>query len=198
LSHVLHAPDLLAAEPELAAELDRIMRGDTPPAVLLPYQQHWIADTARVRLFEKSRRIGITWASAADCVLKAGGGKQNVWYVAYSEDGAKEFIRDCAEWCERLGLAASSLVVEINEIDDETPAAPAYAKLLDWDGEGQKGVRALQIRFPSGKRVTALTSNPRNLRGKQGRVIIDEAAFHTDLDELLKGNPSATGVFHRA
>ncbi|MBD1220586.1 hypothetical protein IDM30_15410 [Acinetobacter seifertii] len=31
-----------------------------------------------------------------------------------------------------------------------------------------------------------MTSRPSNLRGRQGRVILDEAAFHESLDELLK------------
>ena len=46
----------------------------TEPAadgVLLPYQRRWIADTSRVKVWEKSRRIGATWAEAADAVLTA-------------------------------------------------------------------------------------------------------------------------------
>jgi len=43
------------------------------------------------------------------------------------------------------------------------------------------------VRFPvTGLRVTALTSRPSNLRGKQGNIVIDEAAYHQDLGELLK------------
>jgi len=41
------------------------------PAVLLPYQQAWIADKSQLKVAEKSRRIGLTWAEAADC-LKVG------------------------------------------------------------------------------------------------------------------------------
>ena len=33
--------------------------------VLLPYQVRWIADDAAVKVAEKSRRVGITWAEAA-------------------------------------------------------------------------------------------------------------------------------------
>ncbi|WP_237172075.1 hypothetical protein [Pandoraea norimbergensis] len=32
----------------------------------------------------------------------------------------------------------------------------------------------------------ALTSRPSNLRGRQGTIVIDEAAFHDQLSELLK------------
>ena len=40
-------------------------------SILLPYQQRWIADRAPVKVCEKSRRIGITWAEAADAALDA-------------------------------------------------------------------------------------------------------------------------------
>lgn len=36
------------------------------------------------------------------------------------------------------------------------------------------------------KSIVALSSKPRSLRGKQGVVMIDEAAFHEQLEELLK------------
>src|SRR5512146_2646200 len=39
--------------------------------VLLPYQVRWIADDAPVKVAEKSRRVGITWAEAADAALSA-------------------------------------------------------------------------------------------------------------------------------
>ena len=36
----------------------------------LPYQQRWIDDESPLKLYEKSRRIGITYATAFRCVLK--------------------------------------------------------------------------------------------------------------------------------
>ncbi len=41
------------------------------PAALLPYQQRWIADKSPLKIGEKSRRIGLTWAEASDDVLTA-------------------------------------------------------------------------------------------------------------------------------
>ena len=49
-----------------------------------------------------------------------------------------------------------------------------------------RDILAFRIRFSSGHDIVALSSRPSNLRGKQGRVIIDEAAFHKELGELLK------------
>lgn len=144
---------------------------DPAPAVLLPYQQRWIRDPSPVKVYEKSRRIGATWATAAACILEASSGTHDVWYVSYNEDGAKEFILDCVAWAKKLNLYATHVgQVILRENED--------AKL--------EGVRGFQIVFPSGKRITSLTSAARNLRGKAGIVIIDEAAFHDDLPELLK------------
>ena len=39
--------------------------------VLLPYQKKWLADKSPVKVIEKSRRIGLTWAQALDDVITA-------------------------------------------------------------------------------------------------------------------------------
>lgn len=49
------------------------------------------------------------------------------------------------------------------------------------------------IRFPNSSfKIQALSSRPSNLRGLQGDVVIDEAAFHESLDELLKAAMALT------
>ncbi|RQY11159.1 terminase large subunit domain-containing protein [Burkholderia stagnalis] len=147
-------------------------RLDRAPAVLLPYQQKWCADTSPVKVCEKSRRVGLSWGEAADSALLAASQRgMDVWYVGYNKDMAQEFIRDCADWAKFYSLAAD----EIEETEE-----------VFQDKDGDKSILAYVIRFASGFRVTALSSRPSNLRGKQGRVIIDEAAFHEQLGELLK------------
>jgi phage FluMu gp28-like protein len=142
------------------------------PAVLLPYQQAWLADQAKVKVCEKSRRIGLSWAEACDAVLCAAAASgQDVWYIGYVKDMAIEFILDCAQWAEHFQSVADAI-----EIDEDVFV----------DGEEKKSVFAFSIRFASGNRITALSSRPRNLRGKQGRVILDEAAFHEAQAEILK------------
>lgn len=142
------------------------------PHVLLPYQQRWCADQNPVQVIEKSRRVGLSWAEAADCVLLASqAAGMDVWYVGYTKDMAIEFIRDCADWARQFNAAAG----EIEQGEE-----------LFEEGDEQKSILTFSIRFASGYRITALSSSPRNLRGKQGRIVIDEAAFHPDLAELLK------------
>jgi len=145
------------------------------PAVLLPYQQRWVEDGSQLKVGEKSRRIGLTWAEAADNVLiaalerKAGG--QNVYYIGYNMDMAIEYIEACAMWARVFNQAASA----VEEGED-----------VFKDGNDERHIKTYTIRFASGFRIVALSSRPANLRGKQGVVVIDEAAFHGQLDELLK------------
>ena len=147
--------------------------------ILLPYQVCWVADQSPVKVMEKSRRIGISWAEAADDTLyaseKGEGEKRNVWYIGYTKDMAIEFIGDCANWARAYNLAAS----EMEEV--EIPDEEEYNGVVQ-----ERKILAYQITFASGWRITALSSRPTNLRGKQGRVVLDEAAFHDDLAGLRK------------
>jgi phage FluMu gp28-like protein len=138
------------------------------PYALLTYQQRWVGDKATVKVCEKSRRVGISWSEAADAALYAAAESgDNVWYIGYNKDMAEEFIADCAFWARQYNLAADA--AEEVVIDDEG-----------------KDILAFRINFASGHKIVALSSRPKNLRGKQGRIIIDEAAFHDDLKQLLK------------
>lgn len=143
------------------------------PAVLLEYQKGWIGIRAPLKVGEKSRRIGLTWAEAADNVLvaasaKAAGG-QTVYYLGYNQDMTVEYIQACAMWARAFDYAAGEIEEGI------------------WpDSDPDKHIKTYTIVFPSGHRIVALTSRPSNLRGRQGIVVIDEAAFHADLAQLLK------------
>ncbi|MDW7643440.1 MAG: hypothetical protein SCI25_00195 [Desulfuromonadales bacterium] len=140
-----------------------------PPPVLLPYQQRWISDQSQLKVAEKSRRVGLTWAEAADDVLIAAeAGGQNVYYIGYNQDMAIEYIEACGMWARAFNQAASAVEEGL------------------WE-DGKEDIKTYTIRFPgSGRRIVALSSRPANLRGKQGVVVIDEAAFHDKLGELLK------------
>ncbi len=147
-------------------------------AVLLPYQQRLLTATAlnQVVVCEKSRRIGMTWGVAADAVLHAGSqkaaGGMDVLYIGYNLDMAREFIDVCGMWARAFQHAASEVQEFIFTETDEKGAA--------------QSIQAFRIRFASGFEIVALTSKPRSLRGRQGYLIFDEAAFHDDLAGMLK------------
>ncbi len=144
--------------------------GGKAPPVLLPYQQAWVADKSEVKVCEKSRRIGLTWAEAADDVLLAateGRGGMDVLYISYNQEMTREYIDTCAFWARHFNKAAGEIEEFLFEDED-------------------KDIKAFRITFSSGYEILALSSSPKNLRGKQGRLIIDEAAFVELLKELLK------------
>jgi phage FluMu gp28-like protein len=153
----VHRLDAMQAGADLARAAGGI------PAVLISYQQELLATTAKnaVTVVEKSRR---TAASA-----KAAGG-MDVLYIGYNLDMAREFIDVAAMWARSFESAME--------------ASGATEFLFD-DGP-DRSIAAFRIRFASGFEITALASRPRSLRGRQGYVIIDEAAFHDDLTGVLQ------------
>jgi phage FluMu gp28-like protein len=145
---------------------------ETSP-VLLPYQQAWVADLAPFKIMEKGRRTGVTFAEAADDVLiaaadRAAGG-QNVYYLGTDKEMTEEYIDACALWAKAFNRAASIVEESLWDEDDE-----------------DRHIRTYTIRFPSDCRIVALAARPRKLRGRQGILIGDEAAFMDDLPGLLK------------
>ncbi len=146
------------------------------PSVLLPYQAEAVRllDSVGVEalFIEKSRRIGLTWGLGAYAVLRAARqkahGGMDVMYISYSREMTREFVDVCAMWARAFDSAASA--VEETVFDQ---------------GDDGKAINAFRIKFASGFEIMALSSSPRGLRGKQGVVIIDEAAF-VDLGALLK------------
>jgi len=144
---------------------------DAPPPVLLPYQQAWIDDDAVLKICEKGRRVGLTWAEAADDVLIAAREDlpENVMYISATEDMGREYIEAVALWARAFDFAAGQVGEGL------------------YDDGGGRHIKTFEVTFPrTGKRVVALSSRPTNLRGKQGTVVIDEAAFHQDLAGMLK------------
>lgn len=134
----------------------------------LPYQADWLRDTSRLKIWEKSRRIGATYAQAYEDVVDASAqqGAMDVWFTSADESAAKEYIRYCAMWSEVLSVGAEDL----GEIVLDGPGA----------------IKALAIQFASGKRIHGLSSNPTAFRSKGGKLVIDEFAFHPRPDDLWK------------
>jgi len=165
------------------ADIDDLQTSDYFPEnepVLLGYQARWFEDESEVKIAEKSRRTGLTWAEAASNVITAAKpkrrGGRNVFYVGSRQEMALEYIAAC-------GLFSKAF----NQL------AGAVSEGIFKDLDGSKDILTYTIRFPnSGFKITALSSRPSNLRGMQGDVVIDEAAFHDSLHELLKAAMALT------
>lgn len=125
---------------------------------LLPYQQAWVKDDADVKVWEKSRRIGATYAQAYEDVRDALEKDWKVWFSSADESAAEEYIDYCAHWATVFDAAFEEM--------GET--------LIDED----KDVKALTLELPDHGEINALTSNPKRFRSKGGKAVWDEAAWH--------------------
>jgi len=136
--------------------------------ILLPYQKAWIEDGSPLKIWEKSRRIGASWTEALNSVLQTQGSNgQNTYYLSYNKDMTRQFIADCKFWAGIVSIAASELKEEIVK-------------------ENNKEFTIYRITFSNGKEIAGLPSVPYAIRSKQGRVILDEAAFTDDFEEIKK------------
>ena len=163
------SPRLITREEWIAHRLAHPLPAEDD--VLLPYQKRLVALTTgeKVTVVEKSRRTGVTWgACAAMALIAASADGMDCFYIGYNLEMAREAIEVCADWAKHFQKAAA----EVEE--------------FLFDDEAEKSVKAFRIRFASGHQIVALPSRARSLRGMQGFVCVDEAAFHDDLDELLK------------
>jgi phage FluMu gp28-like protein len=145
--------------------------------VLLPYQEAWRRDPSRLKLWEKSRRIGATYTEANDATMDRLTGRRNVdyWFSSADESAAYEFAEYCRFWSKVAGQVADYFTEQV-----EDPLT-------------RKSATAFCVRFPSGKRITAMSSSPRRFRSKGGDVCLDEFAYHDDAPGMWDAaSPTAT------
>ena len=137
------------------------------PSFFLPYQLRWLNDNSKVKIWEKSRRIGATYVQSyedvRDCVYKR---VPAVWFSSADESAAREYIDYCEQWVKLFNCAAKSM----GEL------------VIDND----KDIKAYVIEFSNGTKIHALSSNPKGFRSKGGKVVLDEFAFHQNAMELWK------------
>ncbi|WP_234910992.1 hypothetical protein [Rhizobium skierniewicense] len=141
----------------------------------MEHQAEWLADDSLLKGCAKGRRTGITFAEALDATLIAAAqrsaGGQNYFYIPDTKPKGREFIGYAAHF-------AKSVAKELLTIEDGI--------FFDQRADGTtNAISSYIIRFKSGFRIEALSSRPENIRGLQGTVCIDEAAFHRDVREVI-------------
>lgn len=155
---------------DIPDDLDPLAEG-----VLMRHQAEWLEDQSDLKICAKGRRTGITFAEALDDTLiaaaKRSAGGQNVFYIGDTKDKGREFIGYVKHF-------AYTVAKEIAEIEDSL--------FIDERADGTTAfISGYRISFASGFRVEALSSRPENIRGLQGTVVIDEAAFHKSVRDVL-------------
>lgn len=163
-------PEALPRGAEIPPGLDPFADG-----ILMQHQKDWLADQSDLKLADKGRRTGITFAEALDDTLIAAAsrsaGGDNVFYIGDTKDKGREFIGYVKHFAE----VVSKELVSIEEFMFEDKLEDGTTKFI----------AAYRAHFDSGFRVEALSSRPQNIRGLQGVVVIDEAAFHKDVRAVI-------------
>ena len=166
---------------ELPDSVRSIPDGFDPLAdgVLMKHQRHWISIRSAIKTCEKGRRTGITFAEALDDTVTAASqraaGGDNVYYIPDVKEKGLEFIGYCAKFARVIAEAQGQGVSSIEEF-----------LFPDQDDKGNtRHITAWRVRFSSGFSCVALSSRPASIRGLQGIVVIDEAAFHQDVQAVL-------------
>lgn len=158
-----------------AADLDPLSEG-----FLAAHQRRWIADPSSLKICPKGRRTGMTFAEAHDMVLIAAASREaggdNCWYIGDTAEKGREFITTCAAFAQTI--ANELCAIEDVVFEDQEEQADGTVKT--------RQITAWRIRFASGRRITGLSSRPAAIRGLQGVVVIDEAAFHADVGKVLE------------
>lgn len=136
---------------------------------LYSYQQRWLDDQSRFKLWVKSVQIGASFAQCLEAVLDcAQGARKNsaLWILlSASERQALELARTARRICQAGGIAAE---LRENEFFEQTLTTQH------------------SIEFPNGARILALPANPDTARGYAGNVVLDEFAIHRDAREIWR------------
>ena len=165
--------ELPARAREIPADLNLLAEG-----LLMAHQRTAVALTQSIVAIPKGRRTGITFAvmlrkTLVAATTKALGG-DNVYYIGDTKEKGLEAIGYCAKFARLIARAQG----EVSGIEEFL--------FQDQDEKGNtREILAYRIRFASGFQICALSSRPAIIRGLQGHVVIDEAAFHPDVQGVI-------------
>jgi phage FluMu gp28-like protein len=128
---------------------------------LLPYQSRWVNDRSLVKLMEKSRRVGISYATSYDLVRQHSLANYSIdtWFSSRDDLTAREFILYCQKFSKVLNIAAECFDEQV---------------LFD---DGKQSTTASVQRFANSTRINSISSNPDVFAGKGGNVGLDEFAL---------------------
>jgi phage FluMu gp28-like protein len=124
-----------------------------------------------MKLMEKTRRGGITYATSYRCVQKCLKRPKGFVQWVSSRDllTAKEFVTDYVrKWCEAANIVAKGLAGDLVQVVD-----------------AKTGITALVVEFANGNRILSLSSTPEAFAGKGGDVLLDEVDLHENAGNLI-------------
>ncbi len=145
----------------------------------LPYQLKWIEDESRLKIWEKSFRIGATWADGfANVRKRLQHPKRDYLFATKDWPSALEYMSACKQFCEVFGVA-KGIVTHGEEL--------AKVPIMKSDGTDSGFTEEIKIgviKFDNGSRIIAFTSNPNAMLVYGGDVGLDEFPRHQRAQEL--------------
>lgn len=141
--------------------------------LLFGYQQDWINDQSRFKIGMFARQTGKTFTTTLEIVddvyeHELNGTKTRWVILSRGERQAREAINEGVKiHAKAYGMALKTLE-------------------YDWEGTDGTKIKALEVEFPNGSKITALPANPDTARGFSANVFLDEFAFHKDSGEIWK------------
>lgn len=158
----------------------------------LPYQRRWIEDDSRLKIMEKSRQIGLSWATAYTCVRRHAATLSPA--TSPTRNPRRKSAASPIEAAPGTAAPRAPLLDSWVSSRDETQArlflddCRAFAKILNLGVKdfGQTLVQAssranaLSLQFNNGSAIHSLSSNADAQAGKRGTRVLDEFALHPD------------------
>lgn len=134
-----------------------------PPddTLLIGYQRRWVLDKSLLKIMEKARRVGVSYATAYERVRNHADETTTLdsWVSSRDEPTARLFVRDCKLFSSILKAGADDMGMQVVD---------------------EKGSTAHVLSFANATRINSVASNPDVFAGKGGDVFLDEFALRAD------------------
>jgi phage FluMu gp28-like protein len=135
--------------------------------IFCPYQKKYLRDNSRIKIWEKSRRIGATWTQAFEDILDNGKHGMNVWFTSIDKSAVEEYMYYVREWSRVIEFYSKKRIIKNDS-------------------------RLSRVVFMNNFRIVGTSSNPNALRAKGGKGVWDEAAHHPADVEMKKAISAVT------
>lgn len=143
----------------------------------LPYQLQWIEDDSRMRLAEKSVRIGWTFCDAFKNVRKRlRHPRRDYLFATKDQASAIEYLETCRRMAEIFDFTKS--IISQGEDTVRVPGMDEAGKPFTEE------VKFGYIKFDNGSRIIAFSANPYAMAVYGGDVGLDEFAKHQQAEKL--------------
>lgn len=144
------------------------VRPKNPRAKTLPYQTKWILDNSRIKIIEKSRQIGISWADSCETVRSIAPATRvhDTWISSRDEAQSALYVNDCKGWAQFYQHGAKDLGEKV------------------YEDENGKAFKSFEMEFANGRVIHSLSSNPDAQAGKRGPRKLDEFALNPQQRKL--------------